>query len=274
MSKKRKSNPMSNIVKKIVEIDFKDLDYKNSMLSKMFSDYIDHNLNLLEDNYKLALNLEIEDSGYEDRDKNYALSISYGEDIATYYFRTSLLRENLEIFNALMEVLDDSSDRTVKIYNNDFERDDINRILYVLITNEARGGIYPKSICDFIYSKFLEDPSNIPIIENEDFSVDIPDEYFTLDQDSFDDYGYNFHCSLMEFQLLVDAGLLTEGLLDQELSALHTISSEQKNYCDWLDDELDKKPIFDYPFELVKQKESPFKKIFDKSKGSNLSLEF
>ena len=78
----------------------------------------------------------------------------------------------------------------------------------------------------------------------------------------------------MEFQLLVDAGLLTEGLLDQELSALHTISSEQKNYCDWLDDELDKKPIFDYPFELVKQKESPFKKIFDKSKESDLGLEF
>jgi len=146
---------MSNIVKKIVEIDFKDLDYKNSMLSKMFSDYIDHNLNLLEDNYKLALNLEIEDSGYEDRDKNYALSISYGEDIATYYFRTSLLRENLEIFNALTKVLDDNLNRTVKFYNNDFERDDINRILYVLITNEARGGIYPKNICDFIYSKFL-----------------------------------------------------------------------------------------------------------------------
>lgn len=265
---------MSNIIKKIVEIDFKDKSYKESMLSKMFSGYIDQNLNLLEDNYKLALNLEIEDSGYEDWDKNYALSISYGEDIATYYFRTSLLRENLEIFNALMEVLDDNSGRTVKNYNNDFERDDVNRILYVLVTNEARGGIYPKSICDFIYSKFLEDPSDIPTIENEDYSGDIPEEYFAEDQDPFDDYGYNFHCSVMEFRLLEDAGLLTEGLLDQELSAHRTISSEQKSYCDWLDDKLDKKPKFDYPFELIEQKKSPFKKNFDKSKESNLSLEF
>lgn len=261
---------MSDVIKKIVDIDFKDTKYKNSMLNRIFPIFRNNAIDIPEDNYKLTIKLRINMS-----DNKYILCLSYGGSLLDHYLYTSFLsRENLRIFNALTEVLDDNLNRTVKFYNNDFERDDINRILYISIINDNMGRIYPKEFCDCIYSKFLEDPSKIPVIENENRLLNIPEVYFVPDYDPSDEYDGNYSCSLMELQLLEDEGLLKEGLLDQRLSAYRNVLPEEKSYCDWLRDKIDTKPIFDYPLEIIEQKKSLFKRIFDKSKDTDLELEF
>lgn len=261
---------MSDVIKKIVDIVFKDTNYKNSIIKRIFPIYQTNDIDLSEDDSKLTIKLRINMS-----DKRYILHLCYGESLLDHYLYTSpLSRTNLKRFNALTEVLDDNLNRTVKFYNNDFERDDINRILYISIINDNMGRIYPKEFCDFIYSKFLEDPSKIPVIGNENRVLNIPKVYFVPDHDPSDEYDRNYSCSLMELQLLEGEGLLKEGLLDQRLSAYRNVLPEEKSYCDWLSDKIDTKPIFDYPLEIIEQKKSLFKIIFDKSKDTDLGLEF
>ena len=140
---------MSDVIKKIVEIDFKDKNYKNSIIKRIFPIYQTNDIDLSEDDSKLTIKLRINMS-----DKRYILHLCYGEYLLDHYLYTSpLSRTNLKRFNALTEVLDDNLNRTVKFYKNDFERDDINRILYISIINDSMGRIYPKEFCDFIYSK-------------------------------------------------------------------------------------------------------------------------
>ena len=50
---------MSDVIKKIVEIDFKDKNYKNSIIKRIFPIYQTNDIDLSEDDSKLTIKLRI-----------------------------------------------------------------------------------------------------------------------------------------------------------------------------------------------------------------------
>lgn len=239
---------------------------------------------LFHPDYKISnkdyLNIDLETTwtidGLGNEIPNFYIVAETDSDAQRSYLNAGFFGEYFAFkYQALLDIIENErlspSDFT---FFDGFEKEDIQRIFYVNMQIYGVQRCLNREHCNFLFdSLHLPEYPKIELSEKEKKTIvmDIPSEYFEDGKEPVMTRGKEKpYISIATFKYLTAQGVLQKGTLS--LDERVKLTPEESGYINWLEDKSNPKP--NVSFDQTIDSQNIFKKIFKKSPGKDLSLEF